>query len=655
MFRRIALTQRSHGGAPLSRLVTNPSRFFSTTAPLHMLPNGRTYHAPGHRLASHLMPVDDEGIEKYQALAKHAAKEKNYPDAIALHERLSDYLRQKYGSTGSEVADCLYTLARLLVETKNPARACGVIEEACALYENMDNAKGKRYAEAMSVLCAVYKDVKPFAVADKAFADTTEVMKDLYYDRRDHTWVPSTPCTLEDPAKSPLSTVAHLFADRGALHVAANQVRQAQEYFETSLEIRRYLYGSSDKYRTMVAQTLVKLAEVCRHRGNNAQADVYIDEAIQICMEVAGRDAPATAQAISTKGHIHMAKGEANLAKKCFEESVTTFGMSYGNESPLVGLELLMYGRCCQVLKEYPDAERALTRAHLTFLGAYGPDNVHVADALSHLGSLQAEMGRVNDAEKSLSTALKIRRNKTPEDASVCILLQKLGELYALEKKTEAETYLLEAIHLYKKSGEKEALVGTDAMDELGWFYCNYSLHEKAEELFKEALELRLKCLGLLHPSVGYSYSNMASVYAAQRRWEDAQESCQKAIDIYIKSHGDNWTPLADCYQNMAQIHRASEDGAERAIEWYNKAQYVRRMNNQQQSEEFAQLLFVTARTMVDAGLQLGVAERYANEALELVQRNSKNEGAMQNLYQLKADIQHQKAKAEKAAAAEAK
>lgn len=607
---------------------------------------GKNYHPPGQRSAANAMTIDDEGIEKLKGLAKVAYKERNYMDALKLYERLTDYYRQKHETAvHDDIAAVLYDAARIHMDLKNPQEATYPAEEAAAILEKLHGERDPKTVEAMALVAMIYRTTRTPDVATKAFVEVLETMNGLYYNHKEKRWTPSTPNTMVDPSKSPLATVAHVLADYSALSTQVGDIRAAMELLEQALEIRRYLYMDHLTFKPMVAQTLVKLAELSRHKGTIAEAEIQIEEAIKICMQCGGREAPATAQAISTRGNIHLSKNEINLAKKCFLESVTTFTLAYGNESPLVAHELVLLGRCCQVLKEGAEAEKTYHRAHMIYLSMYGLEHVQVADVLSHSGALKFELGRFTDAEKDFTTALQIRKKLNLIDTQMCMLCHKLGELYAAMKKTEAETYFLEAIATYKIVHANNLLLATDVMDDLGWFYSGFSLHEKALQYFEESLKIRQKELqGNNHPSIGYSQSNLAAVYTARREYDKAEAAALNALKIYRNVPKPHWLPEADCCQNLGQIYRNQQKWKE-AITMYEKAMYVRRMNGQHLQEAFAELLFNTAKCMVDGGVQLDSAEKHLDEAIEIINSTSRNDENLQRLYKLRAEVKHKQSK----------
>ena len=267
-----------------------------------------------------------------------------------------------------------------------------------------------------------------------------------------------------------------------------------------------------------------------------------------------------------------------------------------------------------------------------------------VGDVLSHMGNLKMELGRYAEAERDLSAALNLRKKMTPGVTQVSVLCHKLAELFTLMKRTEAESYFLESIAGYKLLPEAQHILATDVMDDLAWFYNSYSLHEKALEYFEEALKIRRRETGANHPSVGYSLSNIAAVHTTRREYDKAEASALAALEVYKGCNKPTWLPLADCYQNLAQIYRNSGK-PQQAIDMYDKAMYVRRMNSQQTSEPFAELLYNSAKTMCDSDLHLDVAGRYVDEAITIVQANSKNDSYLTHLYKLNAEVKHKRMK----------
>ncbi|MEA1936503.1 MAG: tetratricopeptide repeat protein [Patescibacteria group bacterium] len=145
-----------------------------------------------------------------------------------------------------------------------------------------------------------------------------------------------------------------------------------------------------------------------------------------------------------------------------------------------------------------------------------------------------------------------------------------------------AKTYFLRADNFalqikYRKAEEyyEKAVV----LDDQNPGYLNdYALilrilgeYDKAIKYYEKALEVYLKTTGENHPNTANTYNNLGIVYDSKSDYDKAIEYYKKALEIYLKTIGENHPDIANTYNNLGIVYR-SKGEYDKAIEYYKKA-----------------------------------------------------------------------------------
>ena len=75
-------------------------------------------------------------------------------------------------------------------------------------------------------------------------------------------------------------------------------------------------------------------------------------------------------------------------------------------------------------------------------------------------------------------------------------------------------------------------LIQAQSYNNLAILYYAQGKYNEAETLYKKALKIREEVLGVNHPDTAFSYSNLAKLYHAQGKYEEAETLYQKALKI---------------------------------------------------------------------------------------------------------------------------
>lgn len=146
---------------------------------------------------------------------------------------------------------------------------------------------------------------------------------------------------------------------------------------------------------------------------------------------------------------------------------------------------------------------------------------------------------------------------KSDTGRDLAAALNNLGQVHAGQGHDDlAEPLYKRAIALMEKSlGLETPLIGAE-LTNLAALYQRQSRYAEADPLFKRALSVREKGLSREHPDVGQSLNNLATLYVKQQHYADAEPLFQRALAIYQKAGGPEHPAVATVLNNLGQVYR---------------------------------------------------------------------------------------------------
>ncbi|RZN11271.1 hypothetical protein CWO91_09130 [Bradyrhizobium genosp. SA-3] len=185
--------------------------------------------------------------------------------------------------------------------------------------------------------------------------------------------------------------------------------------------------------------------------------------------------------------------------------------------------------------------------------------------ALAQKGNLAAQGARINAlmAAGKYSEALPLAQatvaslEKSDNGRELAAALNNLGQVHAGQGRDDlAEPLYKRAIALMEKSlGLDTPLVAAE-LTNLAALYQRQGRFAEAEPLFKRALAVREKSLPREHPDVGQALNNLATLYVKQEHFADAEPLFQRALAIYQKAAGPEHPAVATVLNNIGQVDR---------------------------------------------------------------------------------------------------
>jgi CHAT domain-containing protein/tetratricopeptide (TPR) repeat protein len=323
--------------------------------------------------------------------------------------------------------------------------------------------------------------------------------------------------------------------DLGVLNKDRGRYRQAEQDLKEAIGIWREL-----KNRPRLAENLNQLGIVYGLTAHFKEAKENFDEAITLATaedEAAHTKdtAKAVAECINNDAWLYRQMGELDKATSRYEEARKKFQEQGARlEEALcqhnLGWVTFKLGDYDQAEKYYKDAQ-ATRQALKDQLPADDYRVIQTACGLGLVYLYRKGAGDLKTAQELYKRTEDGLGDKAKKEPHAARLFNSIGDLHQeLGKVTEARKY-------YQRAEEVWQLVAKDSdgsLDEaltlgrLGRLSQADGDFAKADKLYGDALKLRGK-LPENHPDVAMSLDNLAGVYAAQGRWNEATQKAEQA------------------------------------------------------------------------------------------------------------------------------
>lgn len=240
-----------------------------------------------------------------------------------------------------------------------------------------------------------------------------------------------------------------------------------------------------------------------------------------------------------------------------------------------LGIVLWMKGHLVKALEQLKDSKKA----YASFDGLY--TTLGGADLLRHIGTVQRQQGKLDDAEKSFQEAQKAFEAAQGSLTCECAgLYQELGVLYATwEKKKnykEAQKMFNLALEIHEKAGATET-------PDCASIYQNMGVLLRIEGELKEAREQLEKSKGIMEATGTLETPNGANLLQnfgvlESKNFEQAKEKFDRALEIFKATNATRTVSCADVYENLGDlIYLRGANGELRdALSNYEEAQNIR-------------------------------------------------------------------------------
>jgi tetratricopeptide (TPR) repeat protein len=190
-------------------------------------------------------------------------------------------------------------------------------------------------------------------------------------------------------------------------------------------------------------------------------------------------------------------------------------------------------------------------------LNGQAEENETLLWAVSNLGTLYADQGKLDEAEKMFIWALDGHKKALgAEHTSILRTVGDLGNLYRRQGKLdEAEKMFIWALEGYKKALGAEHTSTLNTVVNLGNLYRDQGKLDEAETMYVQALEGHKKALGAEHTSTFLTVNNLGLLYADQGKLDEAEKMYMQALEGYKKALGAEHTSTLRIVGNLGTLY----------------------------------------------------------------------------------------------------
>ena len=210
------------------------------------------------------------------------------------------------------------------------------------------------------------------------------------------------------------------------------------------------------------------------------------------------------------------------------------------DNDPEVQAELFgTLGSIYQSLGKFDQADSLLRSALKERRSLFGPDNRAVAESLVALGELRSAQAELEDAEQLVRQGLEMtKRHLPPNHPAVARAMTALGTVLENRGEYDRAIPLLDrAVQLQSVKGAENSDVAV-SLTELAnsHFYAGH--YDISNSLNRRVLELDRKLYGERHPNVAQDLTNLGAIQFEQGHYNEAERFDRQALAIYESFYG---------------------------------------------------------------------------------------------------------------------
>jgi CHAT domain-containing protein/tetratricopeptide (TPR) repeat protein len=426
--------------------------------------------------------------------------------------------RRWLGQDHQEVADALYELARLEQAAGETDRADSLLTEALAIRRQWPHPGYSPLMNTLNRLANLRYGQREFAAAGRFWGEAAQVSAALEGPASRSTMIKAThqalalrQAGLEEQAVAAVR--AHL--ERAEPLLEGGNRQTAGLYYELGWSLQNLTdWQAADEALVVslkqrlaagpgaeqeVLDSLHKLALVRQERGDLASARLLLEQVVFRLRGMVPETSPLLAVALNNLANLLKEQGKYGAAEPLFAEAIAIIR----GQEPVQNLEL---ARFLDNLAAMERARTNLERARELYQEALnlreielGPEDLQVGHGLNNLGLLLADMGDHEAALPLLERAMVVKeRHLDARDPEIA----------------NAQANLAKVLFLRGVASGAGSFV-------------------RAEELCRQALDLREAELGPRHRFVSLTLTRLASIHLAQGDLGEAESVLARSAGIY--------------------------------------------------------------------------------------------------------------------------
>jgi len=205
---------------------------------------------------------------------------------------------------------------------------------------------------------------------------------------------------------------------------------------------------------------------------------------------------------------------------------------------------------------QYEGAAQFLTRALQLNRSIEGEWNEQVAKTNYLLAQVYWNQGKWDIAEPYVLKSLEIREKVLGIDhLKVGRCLTGLGEMWIERNPNKAKPILERAMDILILRTGKDHFLVSRVMHDLATIHDTFGEHDRAVQLHLEAITIREKTLGPMHPQLGTSYEILGITYKLQGELRKAEAAFKRGMLVHETVHGEIYTSVSSCLEWLVMVY----------------------------------------------------------------------------------------------------
>ena len=340
---------------------------------------------------------------------------------------------------------------------------------------------------------------------------------------------------------------------------------RAMQYHRAALN-----YARTDSLK---ATSYNNIGFVYSEQGDYSRALSCYEKALQIQLQIYGRQHPSVATIYNNMGGMYIDQGDYDQALACYKKALSIQLQVYGEQHAAVAMSYNNIGGVYDNLGNYSQSLSYYEKALSIQLQVYGEQHPDVATSYNNIGGIYDRQGDYGQAlacyEKALSIQLQVYDGQHPDEVTSYNNIG--GVYYSQGDYTQAMSYYEKALQiLLQVYGEQHPDVAI-IYNNIGGIYDRQGDYAQAITYYEKSLKTLIQIYGEQHPSVATSYNNIGSVYYNQKDYAQALAYCEKALPIQLQVYGEQHPAVATSYCNMGSICD-SQGNYSQALVYYEKS-----------------------------------------------------------------------------------
>ncbi len=294
-------------------------------------------------------------------------------------------------------------------------------------------------------------------------------------------------------------------SDRGCQAFQFGRLELAEDYYWKAVQRAK----AFDEFDPRLAASLSNLAVVLRSRGRFQQVESLFNLALRIWRALVPEHL-CMAVTLNNAAGYHLWVGNYAEARQLFRKALNLLEHRRQPEDYLLAACLSNFARLYTVMEKFSQAESLYKRTRRLSQQLLGKDHHKSALVACGMGDLYRRLGKYSRADSLLATSLELlQRTQGPRHPDVATCLVYLGDLYYDQSATAGDLSMGPSVK-----------------------------RESVEPLYRAALQIRERNLGITHPDCADIYRKLASTRLREKDFAQAELFLRRSLGIYLDSLG---------------------------------------------------------------------------------------------------------------------